>query len=144
MASSLNRTQLIGNLGRDPEIKTFPSGDRVANFSVATSENWRDKGTNERKERTQWHNVAVFNQPLVALVEQYVRKGDKIYVDGQMEYQKYIDKTTGQERISAQIVLRPYRGEICLLGGAQQREGSAGATPSRAAANHDLDDEIPF
>jgi len=145
MPASVNKADLIGNVGRDPEIRTFANGDRVANFSVATSESWKDKATGDRKEKTQWHNVSVLNQPLVDIVERFVRKGDKIYVSGMVEYQKYVDKSTGQERISTQIVLRPYRGEICLMGGAQQqREGSAGATPSRAPANLDLDDEIPF
>ena len=153
MAGSVNMQILVGNLGKDPEIKTFDNGERVANFTVATSQVWRDKFSGERKERTQWHNIAVHTQPLVDIVEKYARKGNKIYIQGQTEKRKYTDRN-GVERETAEvvlrpyiteIVLRPYRGEITLLGSnAQQREGSAGATPSRAPANHDLDDEIPF
>ena len=114
---------------------------------VATSQVWRDKFSGERKERTQWHNIAVHTQPLVDIVEKYARKGNKIYIQGQTEKRKYTDRN-GVERETAEVVLRPYNGEITLLGtpasGGAQREGSAGATPSRAPANHDLDDEIPF
>jgi len=143
MAGSVNKAIVIGNLGRDPEIRTLNNSDRVANFSVATSESWKDKNTGERQERTEWHRITVFNQPLVDIVERFARKGDRLYVEGQIETRKWSDQS-GQERYSTEIVLRPYRGQICLLGSSQQREGSAGATPSRAPANHDLDDEIPF
>jgi single stranded DNA-binding protein (ssb) len=147
MAGSVNMQILVGNLGKDPEIKTFDNGERVANFTVATSQVWRDKFTGERKERTQWHNIAVHTQPLVDIVEKYARKGNKIYIQGQTEKRKYTDRN-GVERETAEVVLRPYNGEITLLGtpaaGGTQREGSAGAAPSRAPANHDLDDEIPF
>ena len=147
MAGSVNMQILVGNLGKDPEIKTFDNGERVANFTVATSQVWRDKFSGERKERTQWHNIAVHTQPLVDIVEKYARKGNKIYIQGQTEKRKYTDRN-GVERETAEVVLRPYNGEITLLGtpasGGAQREGSAGAAPSRAPANHDLDDDIPF
>lgn len=149
MATHINRAFVMGNVGKDPEIKSFADGNRVANFSIATTESWKDKATGDRKERTQWLNIAVFNQPLVNLVEKFVRKGEKVFVEGQIENQKYVDKATGQERYSYQIVLRPYRGEIVLMGGPQQRshsprsDGYASDTPHRPA-NADLDDEIPF
>jgi single-strand DNA-binding protein len=144
MAGSVNMQILVGNLGKDPEIKTFDNGERVANFTVATSQVWRDKMTGERKERTQWHNIAVHTQPLVDIVEKYARKGNKIYIQGQTEKRKYTDRN-GLERETAEVVLRPYNGEITLLGtpasGGTQRDG--GSTPP-PRINNDLDDDIPF
>ena len=107
MAGSVNMQILVGNLGKDPEIKTFDNGERVANFTVATSQVWRDKFSGERKERTQWHNIAVHTQPLVDIVEKYARKGNKIYIQGQTEKRKYTDRN-GVERETAEVVLRPY------------------------------------
>ena len=129
MAGSVNKVILIGNLGRDPEIRTMQSGGRVANLSVATSESWRDKASGERKERTEWHRVVVFNENLVRLCESYLRKGSKIYVEGQIETRKWQDQS-GQERYSTEIVLRPFRGEITMLELA--RAAAAVAVPTAA------------
>lgn len=122
MAGSVNKVILIGNLGRDPEIRSFQNGGRVANLSVATSENWKDRTTGERKERTEWHRVVVFNDALVGVVERFLKKGSKIYIEGQLETRKYTDQS-GAERYSTEVVLRPFRGELTMLDG---REGGGG------------------
>lgn len=122
MAGSVNKVILIGNLGRDPEIRSFQNGGRVANLSVATSENWKDRNTGERKERTEWHRVVVFNDALVGVVERFLKKGSKIYVEGQIETRKYTDQS-GAERYTTEVVLRPFRGELTMLDG---REGGGG------------------
>ncbi len=122
MASSLNKVMLIGNLGSDPEIRAFPAGGRVASFSLATSENWKDKESGEKKEKTEWHRIAVFSEPLVKLCERYLKKGSKTYIEGQLETRKWKDQA-GHERTTTEIVLRPYAGEITLLDG----RGAAGA-----------------
>ncbi|MGL4963583.1 MAG: single-stranded DNA-binding protein [Inquilinus sp.] len=122
MAGSVNKVILIGNLGRDPEIRSFQNGGRVANFSIATSENWKDRTTGERKERTEWHRVAVFNDALVGVVERFLKKGSKVYVEGQLETRKYTDQS-GAERYTTEVVLRPFRGELTMLDG---REGGGG------------------
>lgn len=162
MAGSVNKVILVGNLGRDPEIRTMQSGSRVANLSVATSESWRDKGSGERREKTEWHRVVVFNENLVRLCENYLRKGAKIYLEGQLETRKWNDQS-GQERYSTEVVLRPFRGELTMLdgraggaggGGMDEDEGSSyggggGSAPgyggrSQAPARAELDDDIPF
>lgn len=152
MAGSVNKVILIGNLGRDPEIRTFQNGGRVAQLSVATSESWRDKTSGERKERTEWHRVVVFNENLVKLCENYLRKGSKVYVEGQIETRKWQDQS-GQEKYSTEIVLRPFRGEITMLdgrsgGGSDAGEDapaqSSGSPRAAAPARGDLDDDIPF
>jgi single-strand DNA-binding protein len=112
--AGVNKVILVGNLGKDPEIRTLQNGGRVANFSLATSESWKDKATGERKERTEWHRVVVFNDNLVGVIERFVKKGSKLYVEGQIETRKYTDNQ-GQERYTTEIVLRQYRGEITLL-----------------------------
>ena len=122
MAGSVNKVILIGNLGRDPEIRSFQNGGRVANFSIATSENWKDRTTGERKERTEWHRVAVFNDALVGVVERFLKKGSKVYIEGQLETRKYTDQS-GAERYTTEVVLRPFRGELTMLDG---REGGGG------------------
>jgi single-strand DNA-binding protein len=132
MASSLNKVMLIGNLGSDPEIRNFPSGGRVASFSLATSESWKDKASGEKKEKTEWHRISVFSEPLVALCERYVKKGSKLYVEGRLETRKWQDQA-GQERTTTEIVLRPYAGEITLLDGAG-RSASAAQEPEASAA----------
>lgn len=114
MSGSLNKVQLIGNLGKDPEIRSFQNGGKVANLTLATSESWKDKETGERKERTEWHRISITNDGLVGVVEKYLKKGAKIYVEGQLETSKYTDKE-GQERYSTQIILRPYAGELLML-----------------------------
>src|SRR3954468_7258506 len=122
MAGSVNKVILIGNLGRDPEIRSFQNGGRVANFSIATSENWKDRTTGERKERTEWHRVAVFNDALVGVVERFLKKGSKVYIEGQLETRKFNDQS-GAERTITEVVLRPFRGELTMLDG---REGGGG------------------
>ncbi|MFG1422204.1 single-stranded DNA-binding protein [Roseixanthobacter liquoris] len=115
MAGSVNKVILIGNLGRDPEIRSFQNGGRVANFSIATSETWRDKASGERKERTEWHRISVLNENLVGVVERFVKKGSKVYIEGQLETRKY--EKDGREQYTTEVVLRPYRGELTLLDG---------------------------
>jgi len=113
MAGSVNKAVIIGNIGSDPEIKTMTSGDKVANFSVATSESWKDKSSGEKKERTQWHRVCVFNQGLINVCENYLKKGSKVYIEGQIETRDY--EKDGHKVYTTEIVLRPYRGEIVML-----------------------------
>ena len=159
MAGSVNKVILVGNLGRDPEIRTFPNGGRVAHFSVATSENWKDKATGEKKERTEWHRVSVINDALVGVVERFVKKGSKVYIEGQLETRKWND-ASGQEKQTTEIVLRPYRGELTLLDSAGGRGGSSGGGEPPLSAYEDggasssggsspsaapeLDDQVPF
>lgn len=161
MAGSLNKVTIIGNLGKDPEIRTFQNGGRVASFSVATSENWKDKQSGEKKERTEWHRISVLNEALVGVVEKYVKKGTKLYLEGQLETRKYTD-ASGVEKYSTEIVLRPYRGELLLLdragsGGSMGNDnygqdsmpyaatGTGGAIGGGSTAiPSDFDDEIPF
>ncbi|MEE8438434.1 MAG: single-stranded DNA-binding protein [Micropepsaceae bacterium] len=155
MAGSLNKVTLIGNLGRDPEVRRLNSGDPVVNLSVATSENWRDKASGERKERTEWHRVVIFNENLAKVAENYLRKGSKIYIEGQLQTRKYTDKD-GVEKYSTEIVLQRYRGELVMLdsrGGGDGGErpavaseaGQSGTGDSgRSFERNDLDDEIPF
>ena len=106
MAGSVNKVILLGNLGRDPEVRNFPNGGKVANFSIATSENWKDRNTGERRERTEWHNVSITNEALVRVAEQYLKKGSKVYVEGQLETRKWQDQT-GNDRYTTEVVLRP-------------------------------------
>lgn len=156
MAGSVNKVILVGNLGRDPEVRTTQNGGRVCNLSVATSETWRDKASGERKERTEWHRVVVFNDNLVKVCENYLRKGSKIYVEGQLETRKWQDQN-GQERYSTEVVLRAFRGEITMLdgrggggGGGDMDSGPGDSGPgfgggrSSAPSRSDLDDDIPF
>jgi single-strand DNA-binding protein len=165
MSGSLNKVMLIGNLGRDPEIRTMNSGDKVASFSIATSETWRDRNTGERKERTEWHRISVFNDNLVKVVENYLHKGSKVFIEGALQTRKYTDQS-GAERQATEIVLQKFRGELTMLdgraegGGAREDDsfgggGYGGASsggggqrrPSSAPREDfsaDLDDEIPF
>lgn len=114
MAGSVNKVILIGNLGRDPEVRTFQNGGRVCNLRIATSETWRDKATGERKERTEWHSVVIFNENLLRVAEQYLRKGTKVYIEGQLETRKATDQS-GAERYFTEVVLRQFRGELTIL-----------------------------
>jgi len=158
MAGSVNKVILIGNLGRDPEVRAFQNGGRVASFSIATSDTWKDKATGERKERTEWHRISVMNDNLVTVCERYLKKGAKVYIEGQLETRKWTDKD-GQEKYTTEVVLRPYRGELTMLDG----KGSAGGSSSfgggsdvpamdngsgfgggASSSAPDLDDEIPF
>ncbi|WP_431300021.1 single-stranded DNA-binding protein [Tabrizicola sp. BL-A-41-H6] len=122
MAGSVNKVIIVGNLGRDPEVRSFPNGGKVVNLRIATSETWRDKASGERKERTEWHSVAIFNEPLGKIAEQYLKKGSTVYIEGQLETRKWQDQS-GADRYTTEIVVRPYRGELTLLGG---RDGGSG------------------
>ncbi len=122
MAGSVNKVILVGNLGRDPEVRRLSNGEPVVNFSVATSETWRDKASGERKERTEWHNVVIFNENLARIAEQYLKKGSKVYLEGQLQTRKFTDKT-GAERSTTEVVLQRYRGELTLLDGRGQGGG---------------------
>lgn len=122
MAGSVNKVILIGNLGRDPEVRTFQNGGKVCNLRIATSETWKDRNTGERRERTEWHSVAIFNENLARLAEQYLRKGSKVYIEGKLETRKWQDQS-GQDRYSTEVVLRPYAGELTFLDG---RDGGSG------------------
>jgi len=163
MAGSVNKAILIGNLGRDPEIRSLQDGNKVANFSLATSENWRDRSTGERRERTEWHRVTIYSDPLIRVAEQYLRKGAKIYVEGQIETRKWQDQS-GQDRYTTEVSLRPYRSELTMLdsrqdggtsgggsGGGYDRGGSGGDSggdpggdPGGGVSGGGMDDEIPF
>ena len=163
MAGSVNKVILVGNLGRDPEIRSTGSGQRIANFSVATSENWRDKSSGERKEKTEWHRVVVFNERLVDVVEKYVKKGSKLYIEGALQTRKWTDNS-GQEKYTTEVVLQNFRGELTMLDGGRGQGGGGGGAMSEPDSNYDdapapastssrapqrqpasdLDDEIPF
>jgi len=158
MAGSVNKVILIGNLGRDPEVRTFQNGGKVCNLRIATSENWRDRATGERRERTEWHSVAIYNENLVRIAEQYLRKGSKVYIEGQLETRKWQDQS-GQDRYTTEVVVKQFRGELTLLDSrdsAGPREsygddpGFGGGGPSggggapQGGGRSDFDDDIPF
>jgi single-strand DNA-binding protein len=164
MAGSVNKVIIIGNLGRDPEVRTFPNGGKVCNLRIATSETWKDKSTGERRERTEWHSVAIFNEGLVRIAEQYLRKGSKVYVEGQLQTRKWQDQS-GQDRYSTEIVLQGFNGVLTMLdgrgegggggggysGGGQDSGGGYGGPDDRGGPSsggggpsRDFDDEIPF
>lgn len=125
MAGSVNKVIIIGNLGRDPEVRSFQNGGKVVNLRIATSETWRDRNSGERKERTEWHSVAIFNENLAKIAEQYLRKGSTVYIEGALETRKWQDQS-GQDRYTTEIVLRPYNGNLTLLGGRGDGGGSGG------------------
>lgn len=140
--SSVNKVILIGSLGRDPEVRSFQNGGQVCNLRLATTEKWKDKNTGERKERTEWHSVAIFVDGLTRLAEQYLRKGSKVYIEGQLETRKWQDQN-GNDRYSTEVVLRPYSGALVFL----DRAGDGGQAPKtdyQAPAGDLADDEIPF
>ena len=154
MAGSINKVILVGNLGADPEIRTLNSGDRVANFSLATSESWRDRTSGERRERTEWHRVVIFNDNLVKVAENYLRKGSKVYIEGALQTRKFQDQS-GAERQMTEVVLQKFRGELTMLDGRAEggrEEGEFGGyasgprqqTGPKETFTADLDDEIPF
>lgn len=150
MAGSVNKVTIIGNLARDVEVRSFSNGGRVANMTVATSERWTDKQSGERREKSEFHRVAIMNDGLIGVAERYLRKGSKVYLEGQLETRKWTDQS-GQDRYSTEVVLRPYRGELVMLDARQnggQQESGVGWTDSGSidpqAAGSDLDDEIPF
>jgi len=127
MAGSVNKVILVGNLGRDPEIRSLPNGDRVANLSLATSESWRDKSSGERKEKTEWHRVSVFNDNIVKVVENYLKKGSTVYIEGQLETRKWTDKD-GVEKYSTEVKVGKFNGVLTMLGSKQDGERSSGST----------------
>src|ERR1700759_1995609 len=168
MAGSVNKVILVGNIGRDPEIRSTQDGTRIANLSLATSETWRDRASGERKEKTEWHRVAIFNDRLVEVIEKYVKKGAKLYIEGQLQTRKWTDKE-GQERYTTEVVLGRFNGQLPMLDGRSGGEGfgggpyddmapasaprmssgggmsrGGGGGGGRAPATQDLDDEIPF
>lgn len=156
MAGSLNKVQLIGNLGRDPEVRNTQSGDQIVHLSIATNETWRDRQSGERRDRTEWHRVVIFNQNIGDVAKQYLRKGSKVYVEGQLQTRKWTGQD-GQERYTTEIALRPYRGELTMLdsrgdtgGGGDFGEPDYNSSINEPApsggsiAGADIDDEIPF
>lgn len=168
MAGSLNKVMIIGNLGRDPEVRSFQNGGKVCNLRIATSERWRDKSTGENREKTEWHSVAIFSEGLVRVCEQYLKKGSKVFVEGQLQTRKWQDQS-GNDRYSTEVVLQGYNGTLTMLdgrdgggsqggggydqggggyGGGSQGGGSQGggydSGPQGGGGNSDLDDEIPF
>ena len=167
MAGSVNKVILVGNLGRDPEVRRLGSGEPVVNLRIATSETWKDKATGERKEKTEWHNVVIFNENLARVAEQYLRKGSKVYVEGQLQTRKWTDQS-GQEKYTTEVVLQRFRGELTILDGRggggetseddrgsksgefgrsspmEKRPAMAGAGGGGSRLSSDLDDDIPF
>ena len=139
MSNSLNKMLLIGNLGKDPEIRTFQNGGRVANLVIATSESWKDKNTGDWKERTEWHRVSIMNDPLVTRAEKYLKKGAKVYLEGQLETRTWKDKD-GQDRYATEIVLRPYSSELKILEGRK----TEAAEPTPQPDNDDYEQPSPF
>jgi single-strand DNA-binding protein len=163
MAGGVNKVILVGNLGKDPEVKSFANGGKIANFTIATSESWKDRATGERKERTEWHNIKIDNENLIRVVEQYLRKGSKVYVEGQLQTRKWQDRD-GNDRYTTEVVVGRFKGELELL---DRREGGGGAShgggddygsaAARAPASggmggggksssfdEDMDDDVPF
>lgn len=149
MAGSVNKVILVGNLGADPSVRTFQSGDKVVSFSIATSESWKDRDTGERKEKTQWHNISVLNKGLVNVCENYLKKGSKVYIEGQLETRKWQDNN-GNDRYLTEVVLRPYRGELTMLDSRSDNGDNVPAPQDQqqpyasAQAPDDMDDQIPF
>lgn len=152
MAGSVNKVILIGNLGQDPEVRNFQNGGKMCNLRIATSETWKDRNTGEQKKRTEWHSVSIMAEPLVRLAEQYLRKGSKVYIEGQLETRKWQDQN-GQDRYSTEVVLRPYSSQLQMLDPSGQRQDgqpqSTFADPAHQAlyqvqAPGNMDDEMPF
>ena len=133
MAGSVNKVILIGNLGRDPEVRSFQNGGKVCNLRIATSENWKDKNTGERREKTEWHSVAIFQEGLVRIAEQYLRKGSKVYIEGQLQTRKWQDQS-GQDKYSTEVVLQGYGGTLTMLDG---RDGGGVGAPSGGGSGYD-------
>jgi single-strand DNA-binding protein len=141
--SSVNKVIIVGNLGRDPEVRTFQNGGKVCNLRIATSETWKDKHSGERKERTEWHSVAIHNEPLARIAEQYLRKGSKVYIEGQLETRKWQDQS-GADRYSTEVVLRPFNGALTLLDGPGERRDEPQEAPRGGGPMGDIEDSIPF
>lgn len=145
MSGSVNKVILIGNLGKDPEIRSFGSGGQVANLSVATSETWRDKQTGERKEKSEWHKIVIFNEHIIKFVEQYAKKGTKVYLEGSLQTRKWTDQS-GAEKYATEIVLQKFKGELTLLDGGRREDdrGNVGVPAAQQTGRIDIDDDIPF
>ena len=154
MSGSVNKVILIGNVGQDPEIRSFQTGGKVCNLSIATSERWKDRETKEQKERTQWHRVVVFNEPLINLIEMYVKKGSKLFIEGQLETRKWTD-ASGQEKYSTEVVLRAYKGELTFLDSRSNNNDSFQSNEIKntevnqvvnesSGIDSDIEDDIPF
>ena len=160
MSGSVNKVILIGNVGQDPEIRSFQTGGKVCNLSIATSERWKDRETKEQKERTQWHRVVVFNEPLINLIEMYVKKGSKLFIEGQLETRKWT-YASGQEKYSTEVVLRAYKGELTFLDSRSNNNDNDSFQPNNqvnetknteinqvvnepSGIDSDIDDDIPF
>ena len=152
MAGSLNKVLLIGRLGADPEIKQMVNGKSVARLSLATSQSWKDKNTGEKKEKTEWHRIVIFNEGLANVVKQYLKKGSQVYIEGQLSTRKWRDEKTGQDKYSTEVVLQGFNSSLTMLGGksagqdnfSQISNDSALPDDSSASSSKDLDDEIPF
>lgn len=151
MSGSVNKAIIVGNLGRDPEIRSMRSGDRVANLSIATSENWKDKNSGEKREKTEWHRVCVFNQGLINVIEQHLTKGCKVYIEGKLETRKWTDQS-GVEKYSTEITVKPFGGELTILTFKDNAQGDNSPPPNNPspeqqaapASSMDMDEEIPF
>ena len=153
MSGSVNKVTLVGNLGRDPEIRAMQNGDKIVQLSIATSDRWKDKNSGEQRERTEWHRVVIFNDALGKIAEQYLKKGSTVYLEGQLQTRKWTDQQSGQDKYTTEVVLQRYRGELTLLGSRpdnqlnndyNKSEINQLSEPSVSNIASDLDDEIPF
>ena len=153
MSGSVNKVTLVGNLGRDPEIRAMQNGDKIVQLSIATSDRWKDKNSGEQRERTEWHRVVIFNDALGKIAEQYLKKGSTVYLEGQLQTRKWTDQQSGQDKYTTEVVLQRYRGELTLLGSRpdnqlnndyNKSEVDQSSEPSVSNIASDLDDEIPF
>ena len=151
MAGSLNKVQLIGRLGADPEVKQMVNGKNVARLSLATSQSWKDRNTGEKKEKTEWHRIVVFNEGLVNVVQQYLKKGAQIYIEGQLSTRKWKDEQTGQDKYSTEVLLQGYNSTLTMLGGSNSNNLTSSSAnknndfdQTNQQSSSDLDDEIPF
>ena len=154
MSGSVNKVTLVGNLGRDPEVRAMQNGDKIVQLSVATSDRWKDKSTGEQRERTEWHRVVIFNDALGKIAEQYLKKGSTVYLEGQLQTRKWTDQQSGQEKYTTEVVLQRYRGELTLLGSRPENQINNDQQNAETDQSNqismsddiasDLDDEIPF
>ena len=154
MSGSVNKVTLVGNLGRDPEVRAMQNGDKIVQLSVATSDRWKDKSSGEQRERTEWHRVVIFNDALGKIAEQYLKKGSTVYLEGQLQTRKWTDQQSGQEKYTTEVVLQRYRGELTLLGSRPENQISNDKQDDQIDQSNqvsmsddiasDLDDEIPF
>ena len=153
MSGSVNKVTLVGNLGRDPEIRAMQNGDKIVQLSIATSDRWKDKNSGEQRERTEWHRVVIFNDALGKIAEQYLKKGSTVYLEGQLQTRKWTDQQSGQDKYTTEVVLQRYRGELTLLGSRPDNQFNNDynkseidqlSEPSVSNIASDLDDEIPF